>query len=145
MSKIYLISSNTKCKNNSVLSAQLLSYFSKNGHVFTRNIQDANTIVINTCGFIDALKKLSISLIEDMLNRCSPNTTVISIGCLVRIDRQMLEKKFMGLHIIEHLEQLDALIDAKVPIREISHFHYERLLLDQINQRKFRSVGIRTL
>ena len=120
-----------------MLSAQLLSYFTRNGHEFTKNVRDTDIAVINTCGFIDEAKKLSISLIEDMCNKCSPDTTVISIGCLTQIDRQKLEKKFMGLHIIEHLEQLDTLINAKVPICEISLFHYERISLDQISHRKF--------
>jgi len=137
MSKIYLVSSNAKCKSNSVLSAQLLAYFAENGHVFTRDIRDADLVVVNTCGFIDVTKKFSIRLVKDILTRRPEGKPVISLGCLVRIDRQALEEECKGHYIVDDLEQLDRFIGARVPLRNIPCFHYERFSLKQINQRKF--------
>ncbi len=144
-SKIYLISANAKCKSNSIVSAQLISYFSENSCQFTRNMREADTIVINTCGFIDATRRLSLSIIENMLSGHSPDARVICVGCLGRIDRHLLEERYARLLIVEDLEQLDAIIGVRVPFRDIPCFHYERLSLDRMSQKKFYVQDFLTL
>lgn len=119
------------------MSARLIAFFSENGYTLTKNEQEADVIVINTCGFISLTQKLSISLIDDTFKRCHPKAKILAVGCLVQIDRQKLEKRFPNLCLVERLEQLDILNETKTPFSEISCFHYDRSLFSRINYRNF--------
>ena len=48
------------CAKNQVDSEILLSYAIESGYEITENVEDADVIVVNTCGFIESAKKESI-------------------------------------------------------------------------------------
>lgn len=105
--------------------------------MFTRNIQEADIILVNTCGFNGPSQRLSISLINDILKKCPPKAKVIPLGCLVQIDKQRLQEKFKDLYMVERFAQLDVLNGIKKPFHEISHFHYDHSLFNHINYRRY--------
>ena len=53
--KIHLIS--LGCARNRVDSEVMLGVLFEKGWVYTQNSKDANAIVVNTCGFIEAAKE----------------------------------------------------------------------------------------
>jgi len=51
------------CPKNLVDSEVMMGQLKQNGYQITSEARDADTIVVNTCGFIDAAKKESIESI----------------------------------------------------------------------------------
>ena len=61
MNKVGFIS--LGCPKNLVDSEVMMGQLKQNGYEITSDASDADTVVVNTCGFIDAAKKESIEAI----------------------------------------------------------------------------------
>jgi ribosomal protein S12 methylthiotransferase len=79
------------CPKNSVDSETLLSLLTGRGFYHVGNAGDADTVLINTCGFIQDAKKESIEEILDIVSGKSNEQKVVVFGCLAQ--RYMEELK----------------------------------------------------
>lgn len=85
--KIYIES--LGCAKNQVDSEILLSYALENGYEMVQNAEDADLIVVNTCGFIESAKEESINTFF-ALKELNPDAKFIMAGCLAeRYGRDM--------------------------------------------------------
>ncbi len=80
------------CDKNTVDSERYLAQLSSYSTEFTPDLSDAEVIIVNTCGFIDAAKKESIdAMIEasrfKTKGRC---LAVVAVGCMVERHKQEL-------------------------------------------------------
>ena len=105
MKKVGIVS--LGCHKNLVDSENILGLFDRNKYVATNNPEEADIIVINTCGFIESSKKESIENIFDML---SYKKKVIVTGCLAE-------------RYLEALKEEIPEVDAFIPIREYKNFN----------------------
>jgi len=78
MYKVGLVS--LGCAKNLVDSEMILGMLSKSKFLVVNNPEDADVIIINTCGFIDESKKESINTILEMSKY---NKKLVVTGCLV--------------------------------------------------------------
>ena len=73
------------CSKNLIDTEIAIGHFKKNNYTIVNNPQEADIIVINTCGFIDQAKEEAINTILEMAefkkNRCK---YLIVMGCLVQ-------------------------------------------------------------
>jgi ribosomal protein S12 methylthiotransferase len=90
MTKIGFIS--LGCPKNLVDSEVMMGQLKQNGYEITANAADADTVVVNTCGFIDSAKKESIDTILEAARLKSEGkaTRLIVAGCLVERYRDEL-------------------------------------------------------
>ena len=81
------------CPKNLVDSEVMMGQLQHNGYQITPNAEDADTIVVNTCGFIDSAKKESIDTILEaaQLKTSGKATRLIVAGCLVERYREDLK------------------------------------------------------
>ena len=79
MKKIYVES--LGCAKNQVDSEILLSLARKKGYEITDSAQDADVVVINTCGFIESAKKEAIDTFFSFRN-AFPDAKIVLAGCL---------------------------------------------------------------
>src|SRR4030095_4054284 len=75
-----------RCAKNKVGSESYLAQLADRGAEYTDDLADAEVIVINTCGFIDAAKKESLDAIVEAGRmkddgRCQ---AVVAVGCMVQ-------------------------------------------------------------
>lgn len=94
------------CAKNRVDSEEVLSYFARNGFQIVSDSAQADILVVNTCGFIEAAKKEAIDTIFDTLKY--KKVTVV-IGCLVERYYEELKKEIPE-------------VDLFVPIRDYPRF-----------------------
>lgn len=80
--KICLIS--LGCEKNLVDSEIILGMFKKYNYIITPNKNNADVIIVNTCGFIEDAKKEAIDTILDCLDYQKKGTKVVVVGCLVQ-------------------------------------------------------------
>ncbi len=81
MKRIYIES--LGCAKNQVDSEILLSYAGEDGYTRTDNVEDADVIVVNTCGFIESAKEESINTFF-ALKKKNPGAKIILAGCLAQ-------------------------------------------------------------
>ena len=81
------------CPKNLVDSEVMMGHLQQNGYQITSNATDAETIVVNTCGFIDSAKKESIDAILEAarLKTEGGAKRLIVAGCLVERYRDELK------------------------------------------------------
>ena len=82
------------CSKNLVDTEMTIGLFKENGYNIVNNPEDADVIVINTCGFIASAQEEAINTILEMAEykkkRCK---YLIAMGCLVQRYKEELEKE----------------------------------------------------
>ena len=93
------------CDKNTVDSERYLGELAGYGGVYTADLADAEVIIVNTCGFIDAAKKESIDALVDAGRYKSDGVcqAVVAIGCMV--ERHKAE-------LIDALPEVDLFLGA---------------------------------
>ena len=83
------------CPKNLVDSEVMLGTLTRQGYSITAQKEDADVIVVNTCGFIDTAKKESIDAILEMAQqkRDGKCTRLVVTGCLAERYRDELRKE----------------------------------------------------
>lgn len=110
------------CPKNLVDSEVMMGQLADAGYQITNNADEADTLVVNTCGFIESAKQESIDAILDATSLKAEGKAkrVIVAGCLVERYRDDLIKElpevdaFIGTsQVNEILKAADAGFDAK--------------------------------
>ena len=83
------------CPKNLVDTELLLGKFKVANVEFANRLEDADIIVINTCGFIEPAKEESIDTILNIseLKKKYPNKKIVATGCLVERYKKVLESE----------------------------------------------------
>src|ERR1044072_2101754 len=81
------------CPKNLVDSEVMMGQLQQSGYQITANAEEADTVVVNTCGFIDSAKKESIEAILEaaQLKTNGKAKRLIVAGCLVARVRDELK------------------------------------------------------
>lgn len=81
------------------------------GHVFVNNADEAEAIIINTCGFIESAKEEAIKMIFQMAEKKKHNCRYLVVtGCLAQRYKESLQQEIPE-------------IDAVISIREYPYMH----------------------
>src|SRR6185436_13927394 len=84
LKKVHIVS--LGCPKNLVDSEIMLGQMMKDGYTVTDDASEAETIVVNTCGFIETAKQESIDKILEMSGhkQTGKAKTVVVAGCLTQ-------------------------------------------------------------
>jgi ribosomal protein S12 methylthiotransferase len=84
------------CSKNTVDSERMLGLLAQDGYLIVPDSERADLVVINTCGFIDAARKESIGVIEEMIERKRSGDLkgLIVAGCLAERAKETLIEQF---------------------------------------------------
>ena len=113
MKKVGIVS--LGCHKNLVDSENILGLFDRNEYESTNNPEEADVIVVNTCGFIESSKKESIENIFSML---AYGKKVVVTGCLAE-------------RYLDALKDEIPEVDVFIPIREYNHFNKHLSKIDK--------------
>jgi ribosomal protein S12 methylthiotransferase len=100
------------CDKNTVDSERYLAQLADRGAEYTDDLADAEVIVINTCGFIDAAKKESLDAIIEAGRmkddgRCQ---AVVAVGCMVQRHKGELEEALPEVDLFLGSSEMDRLL-----------------------------------
>jgi ribosomal protein S12 methylthiotransferase len=100
------------CDKNTVDSERYLAQLADRGAVPTEELDDAEVIVINTCGFIDAAKKESLDAILQAgeLKRSGACQAVVAVGCMVQRHKGELEEALPEVDLFLGSAEMDRLL-----------------------------------
>ena len=140
MKKVGMIS--LGCAKNLVDSENILGLLDHDKYQIVNNVDDADIVFINTCGFIESSKKESIEAILEMV---SYGKKVIVTGCLVQRYKQELEKeipevvKFIAIRDYLHLN--DILQEVDPDLKECGGLNDEYRIVSTGNFSAYLKIG----
>jgi ribosomal protein S12 methylthiotransferase len=100
------------CDKNTVDSERYLARLALHGAVPASDLEDADVIVINTCGFIDAAKQESIDAIvrAGQLKESGSCQAVVALGCMVERHRAELQEELPEVDLFLGTSDVDRLV-----------------------------------
>jgi len=100
------------CDKNTVDSERYLAQLADRGAEFADDAAQADVIVINTCGFIDAAKKESIDAIVEAgrMKTDGRAQAVVAVGCMVQRHKAELEAELPEVDLFLGAAEMDRLI-----------------------------------
>jgi len=112
------------CPKNLVDSEVMMGQLKHHGYQITANAEDADTVVVNTCGFIDSAKKESIDTILEAVQLKSNGQAkrLIVAGCLVERYRDELKAEIPEVDAFIGTNQINdilAVCDPKTNTRSL--------------------------
>ncbi|MEO1928108.1 MAG: 30S ribosomal protein S12 methylthiotransferase RimO [Nautiliaceae bacterium] len=112
MKKLYLAS--LGCVKNLIDSEVMLGKLKD--YSLTQNPQEADVIIVNTCGFINPAKEESIETILELANEKKENALLVVTGCFSERYKKILPKELPEVDIwsgIGDFDKIDTLIKEK--------------------------------
>jgi ribosomal protein S12 methylthiotransferase len=102
------------CPKNLVDSEVMLGTLTRQGYSVTAQKEDADVIVVNTCGFIDTAKKESIDTILEMaeLKTHGNCKKLVVAGCLAERYRSEIQKEIPEIDFIFGPDELGRVLEA---------------------------------
>src|SRR5438093_319678 len=102
------------CPKNLVDSEVMLGTLSRHGYSITAQQEEADVIVVNTCGFIDTAKKESIETILEMAELKTQGNCkrLVVAGCLAQRYRSEIQKEIPEIDFIFGPDELGRVLEA---------------------------------
>jgi ribosomal protein S12 methylthiotransferase len=103
------------CSKNLVDTEVMLGHLDGAGCAFVQDPAEADVLVVNTCGFIDAAREESVRTILDaaQLKKTGNLRRLVVAGCMVQRYRGELERELAGeVDAFVGLDELDAIVGA---------------------------------
>jgi ribosomal protein S12 methylthiotransferase len=100
------------CDKNTVDSERIMASLVGHGARVSSEVDGAQVIMINTCGFIEAAKEQSVETILEACERKIEGEVraVVAVGCMVQRYKAELEKEIPEVDLFLGLTELDGLI-----------------------------------
>ena len=122
------------CPKNLVDSENLVSTLLSRGFRVLKDPQDADLVIVNTCGFLAAAREESIQAIRDAVDLKKEGVKGVMVaGCMVGNYRDQLEKQAPGVdRFVPFVDyrQIDTIADSLLPPQGAPNFAQERRRVD---------------
>jgi len=102
------------CPKNLVDSEKILAHLAEGGCVVGAPMSEADVIVVNTCGFLQAAREESLEVIGEALEakRSGRARRVVAAGCLVNRDAERLYETAPGLDAVVGVNDREAILST---------------------------------
>jgi ribosomal protein S12 methylthiotransferase len=110
------------CAKNTVDSEKMLGQLAEAGCVLSASERDADVVVVNTCGFLEASRQEAVDIINELVQlkgaRRSRLQRVVVAGCLVQRDGTKLTDLVPGIDALVGAHNRDDVVRAVMQPRE---------------------------
>lgn len=100
------------CARNLVDSEVMLGILLKAGYEATDKLEDADYLVVNTCGFLAASRQESLDTIGDLLSQKKKSAKLIVAGCMVQKHSAEIKEKYPEVHYLLGSGDMEKILDA---------------------------------
>lgn len=126
--KIHFIS--LGCPRNLVDSEVMLGILLKAGYEVAPDLPDADYIVINTCGFLEASRNESMDAVQATLEERKKGAKLIVTGCMVQTHSDNLKNRFPGINYLLGSGDVEGILDAVQSTQDGKHVTSARSYLE---------------
>lgn len=100
------------CPRNLVDSEVMLGILLKAGYEVAPALEEADYLVINTCGFLEASRQESMDTVREVLSARKETAKLIVTGCMVQTHRDELKKTFPAIDYFLGSGDLEGILTA---------------------------------
>ncbi len=100
------------CARNLVDSEVMIGLLLKAGYESTPQMQDADFLVVNTCGFLESARQEGLDTIREMFAQKKATAKVIVAGCMVQKNKELLQSNFPDIHYLLGSGDVEKILDA---------------------------------
>lgn len=100
------------CARNLVDSEVMIGILLKAGYEATPRIEEADYLVVNTCGFLESSRQEGVDTIDDLFRNKKPTAKVIVAGCMVQKHSGELKDKFPQIHYMLGSGDVEKILNA---------------------------------
>lgn len=86
------------CARNLVDSEVMIGILLKAGYEITQKMQEADFLVVNTCGFLASSRQESSDAIAELIQEKKEGAKVVVAGCMVQKHKEELQERFSDIH-----------------------------------------------
>jgi ribosomal protein S12 methylthiotransferase len=115
------------CPKALVDTERILTQLRSEGYHLTPNYEDANVVIVNTCGFLDSAKKESLEAIGEAM---AANGKVIVTGCM-GAEPEQITKEFPNVLAVTGPQQYEEVVNAVHAVAPAPHDPYVDLVPPQ--------------
>ncbi|MEI8365988.1 MAG: 30S ribosomal protein S12 methylthiotransferase RimO [Parachlamydiaceae bacterium] len=108
--KIHFVS--LGCPRNLVDSEVMLGILLKAGYEVSEALEEADYLVINTCGFLEASRKESMDTVRETLEARKKTAKLIVTGCMVQTHSDEMQKSFPGIDYLLGSGDVEGILKA---------------------------------
>lgn len=111
------------CARNLVDSEVMLGILLKAGYEAVEQHQEADFLVVNTCGFLASARQESCDTIQRLIEEKKPGAKVIVAGCMVQKFGDEVRKQFPAVHYFlgsGDMEKILEAVEADAPGQNVS-------------------------
>ena len=74
------------CAKNTVLTEYMMGIITASNYILAEDCNEADVVIVNTCGFINDAKEESVNLILELieLKNINKKLKIVVLGCLVQ-------------------------------------------------------------
>ncbi len=107
---IYFVS--LGCSRNLVDTEVMLGRVIERGFEVVQGVENADFVVVNTCGFLKEARDEAYSVIEEIFEEKKESTKVIIAGCMVKKEKKALKRLFPEIHYFLGSGDVGKILDA---------------------------------
>lgn len=100
------------CPRNLVDSEVMLGILLQAGYEMAPSLEEADYIVINTCGFLEASRQESMDTVQETLEQRKKTAKLIVTGCMVQTHSQELKQLFPGIDYLLGSGDVNGILEA---------------------------------
>lgn len=100
------------CARNLVDSEVMIGILLQNGYQATAEMEDADYLVVNTCGFLQSARDEGIATVKEMFASKKKGAKVIVAGCMVQKHGDELKSLFPEIHYMLGSGDVEKILDA---------------------------------
>lgn len=115
------------CPKALVDTERILTQLRSEGYQLSPNYEDANVVIVNTCGFLDSAKKESLEAIGEAMDS---NGKVIVTGCM-GAEPEQITKEFPKVLAVTGPQQYEEVVNAVHAVARAPHDPYVDLVPPQ--------------
>src|SRR5690242_2509357 len=86
------------CARNLVDTEVMIGLVLKAGYEATGQLEEADFLVVNTCGFLASSRQESCDTIETLFQEKKKGAKVVVVGCMVQKHKDELKLKYPDIH-----------------------------------------------
>ena len=132
------------CAKNLIDTEMFLGVAKKYGIEITNNMEEADILVVNTCGFIESAKKEAIDTILELTDYGKLGKKVIAMGCLVERYLEDLKESIPEVNFyfpIRDYKNIDKLFKEITSSTDSYHMDYKSRVVSTLPHSAYLRIG----
>jgi MiaB/RimO family radical SAM methylthiotransferase len=118
--KIFFTTTFKLCDNSGYTSTQIFNFFRCNGFLTVNKPDEADYIIINTCGFDQEREDISAGVIDEYVTRFWTSKSIIICGCMAKICQDSFDLSKVTTIGPKELFKLNDVFQPKIKIEDVS-------------------------